>query len=96
MGSIRALRPGGRLLVVGTTSGPHFDLDIRYIFAKQMAILGSTMGSRSDYATVIQMLFDGRLRAVIGAQLPLSEGRQAQELLAGGTVYGKIVLGVDS
>lgn len=92
MGSIRALRPGGRMLVVGSTSGPRFELDIRYLFVKQIGILGSTMGSRDDYAAAMGQLFDGKLRAVIGAELPLSEGRKAHELLAAGNVYGKIVL----
>jgi NADPH:quinone reductase-like Zn-dependent oxidoreductase len=95
MGSIRALRPGGRMLVVGSTSGPKFELDIRYIFAKQINILGSTMGNRDDYARVMNLLFDGKLKAVIGAEFPLVEARQAQEMLAAGEVFGKIVLTVD-
>jgi NADPH:quinone reductase-like Zn-dependent oxidoreductase len=95
MGSIRALRPGGRMLVVGSTSGPKFALDIRYIFAKQISILGSTMGNRDDYARVMNLLFDGELQAVIGAEFPLVEARQAQEMLATGEVFGKIVLSVD-
>jgi NADPH:quinone reductase-like Zn-dependent oxidoreductase len=95
MGSIRALRPGGRLLVVGSTSGPQFELDIRYVFAKQIGILGSTMGSRDDYDRVMNLLFNGRLKAVIGAEFPLAEARQAQESLAAGDVFGKIVLSVD-
>ncbi len=92
MGSIRALRPGGRMLVVGSTSGPKFELDIRYIFVKQISILGSTMGNRDDYATVMELLFDGKLKAIIGAEMPLAEGRRAQEILAAGDLYGKIVL----
>jgi NADPH:quinone reductase-like Zn-dependent oxidoreductase len=95
MGSIRALRAGGRLLVVGSTSGPKVELDIRYIFAKQISILGSTMGSRDDYHRVMSLLFEGRLQAVIGAELPLEQARQAQEMLAAGDVFGKIVLNVD-
>jgi NADPH:quinone reductase-like Zn-dependent oxidoreductase len=95
MGSIRALRPGGRMLVVGSTSGPKFELDIRYVFAKQISVLGSTMGNRDDYARVMSLLFDGKLQAVIGAEFPLAEARQAQELLAAGDVFGKIVLLVD-
>jgi len=91
-GSIRALRKGGRMLVVGNTTGPKFELDIRYIFVKQISILGSTMGARDDYAAVMGQLFDGRLQAVIGQEMPLADGRQAQELLEAGTVYGKIVL----
>jgi NADPH:quinone reductase-like Zn-dependent oxidoreductase len=92
MGSIRALRPGGRMLVVGNTSGPKFELDIRYVFAKQISILGSTMGSRDDYRSVMKQLFEGKLRASIGAEMPLADGRRAQEMLAEGQICGKIVL----
>ncbi len=92
MGSIRALRPGGRMLVVGNTSGPKFELDIRYLFVKQISILGSTMGTRDDYAAVMGLLFDRKLKAVIGAELPLADGRRAHEMLAAGEVCGKIVL----
>jgi NADPH:quinone reductase-like Zn-dependent oxidoreductase len=95
MGSIRALRPGGRMLVVGSTSGPKFELDIRYVFAKQISILGSTMGNRDDYDRVMRLLFDGKLQAVIGVAFPLAEAREAQEMLAAGDVFGKIVLSVD-
>ena len=94
LGSIRALRKGGRLLVVGSTSGPQFDLDIRYIFTKQISIIGSTMGARADYAAVMDLLFQGRLQAVIGREMPLAEARQAHKELAAGAVLGKIVLNV--
>ncbi len=92
MGSIRALRRGGRMLVVGNTSGPKFELDIRYLFVKQISILGSTMGSRDDYAAVMKLLFQGKLKAVIGGEFPLAKGRRAQEALAAGEIPGKIVL----
>lgn len=92
MRSIRALRRGGRMLVVGSTSGPQVDLDVRYIFAKQIGILGSTMGSRADFDAAMRELFRGRLRAVIDDELPLSEARAAQERLAAGQVFGKVVL----
>ena len=42
-GSIRSVRKGGRILIVGNTSGFEFELDIRYIFSKQISLIGSTM-----------------------------------------------------
>jgi NADPH:quinone reductase-like Zn-dependent oxidoreductase len=90
--SIRALRKGGRMLVVGNTSGPHVGLDVRYIFAKQIAILGSTMGSRADFQAAMGQLFAGRLKAVIDVELQLARARLAHEMLADGQVFGKIVL----
>jgi NADPH:quinone reductase-like Zn-dependent oxidoreductase len=91
-GSIRALRKGGRMLVVGNTSGPKFDLDIRYIFAKHLNIIGSTMGSRSDFATVMGLVFAGKLRSIVDTVMPLSQARAAHERLASQEHFGKIVL----
>ncbi len=91
-GSIRSLRKGGRLLVVGNTSGPKFELDIRYIFHKHLSIIGSTMGPRSDFNTVMGLVFEGRLRAPVDSVMPLAEARAAHERLAADAQFGKIVL----
>ncbi|MBN2470460.1 MAG: zinc-binding dehydrogenase [Anaerolineae bacterium] len=91
-GSIRALRKGGRLLIVGATSGPQFDLDIRYLFARQISLIGSTMAPHQDFVQAMQLVFAGRLQAVIGRVLPLEKVAEAQRALEAGTVFGKIVL----
>ncbi len=90
--SIRALRKGGRMLVVGNTSGPKFELDIRYIFGKHLNIIGSSMGSRSDFATVMGLVFAGKLRPIVDMIMPLSEARAAHERMASHEHFGKIVL----
>ncbi|RMG89892.1 MAG: alcohol dehydrogenase [Chloroflexi bacterium] len=90
--SIRSARIGGRILVVGNTSGPHVDLDMRYIFAKHLSIIGSTMGPHQDYVRVMSLLFEGKLKAVIGAVFPLQEARKAQEVLENFQTFGKVVL----
>ncbi len=92
--SIRSCRIGGRLLVVGNTSGPFVELDLRQIFARQIAIIGSTMGPHQDFVRVMNLVFEGRLQPVIGAVLPLEQAAQAQALLANFEVFGKIVLKV--
>ncbi len=91
-GSIRALRKGGRLLIVGATSGPHLNLDIRYLFARQISLIGSTMAPHSDFVRAMQRVFAGDLRAVIGRKLPLEEVAAGQRALERGEVFGKIVL----
>lgn len=91
-GSIRAVRKGGRILIVGNTSGPQFDLDLRYIFSKQISLIGSTMAPHSDYITVMNLIFAGKIKPVIGARLPLEEIREAHQMLERGDVFGKIVL----
>lgn len=92
--SIRSCRIGGRLLVVGNTSGPFVELDLRQIFARQIAIIGSTMGPHQDFVRVMNLVFEGRLQPVIGAVLPLEQAAQAQAMLANFEVFGKIVLKV--
>ncbi len=90
--SIRAARIGGRILIVGNTSGPQFELDIRYIFGKHLSLIGSTMGPHQDYVTVMRLIFEGRLAPVIDRVLPLDEARAAQQRLEAGDVFGKVVL----
>ncbi len=89
--SIRALRRGGRLLIVGTTSGPQVDLDLRYIFSKQISLIGSTMAPHQDFEQVMTLIFAGRLKPVIGAELPLADVPEGHRLLERGAVFGKVV-----
>ena len=90
--SIRSVRRGGRILIVGNTSGYNVELDTRYIFSKQISLIGSTMGTTKDFHEVMRLVFAGKLKPVIGATLPLAEIREAHSLLEEGVVFGKVVL----
>ncbi len=90
--SLRALKRGGRLLTVGNTSGPKFEIDNRLIFGKQLRIIGSTMGTSIDYEEVMALVFNGRLRPIIDTIYPLSAGPVALQRLQDGLVRGKLVL----
>jgi NADPH:quinone reductase-like Zn-dependent oxidoreductase len=90
--SIRAARIGGRILIVGNTSGPKTELDIRYIFGRHLSLIGSTMGPHQDYVTVMNLVFAGRLQPIIDSVLPLDQAREAQRRLEGGDIFGKVVL----
>jgi NADPH:quinone reductase-like Zn-dependent oxidoreductase len=92
MASMQALARGGRIVIVGNTSGPQTEIDIRYIFGKQISLIGSTMGSHQDFRDVIAMLWAGKLKPVVDRVMPLSEGRQAYEIMQKGEQLGKIVL----
>jgi NADPH:quinone reductase-like Zn-dependent oxidoreductase len=92
--SLRAARKGGRILTVGNTGGPKFEIDNRYVFGKHLSILGSTMGTQDDYATVMELIFEGKLKPVIDRQYPLKEAAAAQERLAAGQQMGKITLAI--
>jgi NADPH:quinone reductase-like Zn-dependent oxidoreductase len=93
--SMRALRKGGRLLTVGNTGGPKFEIDNRYIFGKHLSILGSTMGTRADFAEAMELVFSRKLSPVIDKVFPLVEARDAQERLETGGQMGKILLQMD-
>jgi len=92
--SLRALAKGGRMVVPGATSGPKAELDVRRVFARQITIYGSTMGSRSDWDQVVTMAGQGKLRPVIDRSFPLEAAGEAQERLARGEQFGKIVLDI--
>jgi NADPH:quinone reductase-like Zn-dependent oxidoreductase len=92
--SLRAARKGGRILTVGNSGGAEFALDNRLIFGKHLSILGSTMGTRSEFATVMGLLFQGRLRPVLDRAFPLAEAAAAFARMEAGEQRGKITLTV--
>jgi NADPH:quinone reductase-like Zn-dependent oxidoreductase len=90
--SMQALARGGRIVIVGNTSGPKTEIDIRFIFGKQISLIGSTMGTHQDFKDVLALLWGGKLKPVIDRQMPLSEGKKAYEMMEKGQQMGKIVL----
>ena len=90
--SMKVAARGGRIVIIGNTSGPITELDIRYIFGKQISLIGSTMGPHRDFREVTALLWTGRLRPVIDRVMPLSAGREAYALIESGDHFGKIVL----
>ena len=90
--SMRAVARGGRIVIVGNTSGPQVEIDVRFIFGKQISLIGSTMGTHQDLRDVMDLVWAGKLKAVVDRAMPLSEGRAAFELLERGEQFGKIVL----
>ena len=90
--SLKAAARGGRIVTVGNTSGPMVNYDNRYLFSKQLSLLGSTMGSRRDFEEVLRFLETGELRPVIDVELPMSRGVEAFQRLERGEQFGKIVL----
>lgn len=90
--SFRAARKGGRILTVGNTAGAKVEIDNRFIFGKHLSLIGSTMGTHSDFAAVMRLVFAGALKPVVDRVYPLSQAPQAQERLEAGEQMGKIVL----
>jgi NADPH:quinone reductase-like Zn-dependent oxidoreductase len=92
--SIRSVRIGGRILIVGNTSGPLFELDIRYLFSKHISLIGSTMGPHVDYVKVMNLIFDGKLKPVIAHHVSLQDAAQGHRLLEEGDLFGKVVIDI--
>ena len=90
--SLRCLRKGGRLLTVGNTGGPKFEIDNRFVFGKHLSIIGSTMGTLRDFETVMALVCNGKLKAALDRSFPLADARSAQERLEKGEQLGKITL----
>ncbi len=90
--SIRALRPGGTIVISGTTSGPKLDdAELTRIFFLQLRVIGSTMGTRTELARLVTMLDATGARPVIDRTLPMQDAPGGFEAMAGGDVFGKIV-----
>ncbi|RJQ61770.1 MAG: alcohol dehydrogenase [Desulfobacteraceae bacterium] len=90
--SMAAVSRGGRIVIVGNTTGPQTEIDLRFIFGKQISLIGSTMGSHQDFRDVTALLWSGRLKPVIDCTLPLREGIEAYRRMEQGEHFGKIVL----
>jgi hypothetical protein len=73
--SLRAARKGGRVLTVGNTGGPRFEFDNRYMFGKHLSLIGSTMSTRAEFATVMGLVFAGKLKPVLDDQFALADIR---------------------
>jgi len=90
--SLRSLRPGGRIVISGATSGPNPDqTELNRIFFLQLEVIGSTMGTRSELASLVDLLDVSGVRPVIDRVLPMTEAREGFAAMAGGDVFGKVV-----
>lgn len=94
MQSLRTLRKGGRLLTVGNSGGPRFEIDNRYLFAKHLSIIGSTMSTLSDFKEVMDLVVAGHLKPILDKTYPLEEAAAAQERLWKNENFGKITLDI--
>jgi NADPH:quinone reductase-like Zn-dependent oxidoreductase len=90
--SIKATRSGGRIVTCGATAGFKPEIDLRHVFFRQIAILGSTMGSKGDMLAVLEHVAAGRLRPVVHQVLPLAEAAQGHRILEERRAFGKVVL----
>jgi NADPH:quinone reductase-like Zn-dependent oxidoreductase len=90
--SIRSLRPGGSVVISGTTSGPKLDdAMLTNIFFLQLKVIGSTMGTRGELAALTQLLDASGARPLIDRTLPMEQAAEGFAAMAEGDLFGKIV-----
>jgi zinc-binding alcohol dehydrogenase/oxidoreductase len=91
--SVRALRPGGRLVVLGANAAQTAEMDIRSFYFGQFDLLGTTMGSSKDFAGLLEMFDQYSVRApVIDREFPMDRAAEAHEYLVRARAFGKCVL----
>lgn len=90
--SMRSLRPGGRIVICGATSGANPPADLNRLFFLQLEVVGSTMGTRAEFEGLVKFLGETGVRPHIQQVFPLGEARSAYELMVDGNVQGKLVL----
>lgn len=94
--SVRALKPGGKLVISGATTGDAPPAELTRIFFLQLSVIGSTMGTRDELERLIRLCVDRGVRPAISATLPLAEAREGFEAMLRGETSGKIVFVSDS
>ncbi len=90
--SLRALRPGGRVVVVGATSGPNPPADLARVFYRQLEVVGSTMGTRTELERLVAMLDATGVRPLIDDEVAMGDAREAFTRMVDGELFGKLVL----
>jgi NADPH:quinone reductase-like Zn-dependent oxidoreductase len=90
--SLQSLAKGGRLVTCGATSGPKFEGDLRFIFARHLSVLGSYMGGKRELAELIPLFDRGGLQPVVDKVFPLEEAAAAHRRMENRELFGKIVL----
>jgi NADPH:quinone reductase-like Zn-dependent oxidoreductase len=90
--SLKSLRPGGTLVCCGATSGPNPPADLNRVFFLQLSVVGSTMGTRDELSALLKLLAESGVRPLIHDVRPLSDARASFAQLAGGDVFGKLVV----
>ena len=90
--SVKSLKSGGTLVTCGATTGSNAAIDLRHLFARQLSLLGSYMGTMGELHEVLRHVFAGRLKPVVDRTFPLSEARAAHEYMEKSQMFGKIIM----
>ncbi|WP_129113845.1 zinc-binding dehydrogenase [Halegenticoccus tardaugens] len=89
---VETLRPGGRLVTAGAVAGPVTEIDLRTVYLKQVHIVGSTMGTRSEFQDLVRYIEDGDIEPLLAETYPLPEIHEAQRHFCRNDYAGNIVV----
>jgi NADPH:quinone reductase-like Zn-dependent oxidoreductase len=92
--SLASLAPSGRLVTCGATTGYDAKIDLRFLFSRQLSLLGSYMGTKSELHSVMRLVSTGRLKPIVDRIFPLAEAAAAHTYLESSAQFGKVVLSV--
>jgi NADPH:quinone reductase-like Zn-dependent oxidoreductase len=92
--SLASLAPSGRLVTCGATTGYDAKIDLRFLFSRQLSLLGSYMGTKSELHSVMRLVATGRLKPIVDRIFPLAEAAAAHMYLESSFQFGKVVLSV--
>ena len=90
--SLKCLKTAGTLVTCGATTGSAVGIDLRHLFARQLRVLGSYMGTMGELHEVLRHVFAGRLKPVVDRSFALSEIRSAHQYLEGSQMFGKVMV----
>ena len=89
---LSVVRHMGRYVTAGAIAGPMVRLDLRTLYLKQLELIGSTMGTHEEFASLVEHIASGRIKSLLARTYPLSEVRQAQRDFMNKNFFGKLVL----
>jgi len=90
--SLKSLKPAGTIVTCGATTGPEASMDLRFVYSRQLSLLGSYMGTMGELYEVLGHVFAGRLKPVVDRTFPLEHIREAHEHMEKSQMFGKIIL----
>jgi NADPH:quinone reductase-like Zn-dependent oxidoreductase len=90
--SLKSLARGGRLVTCGATTGADARVNLQHLFARQLSVIGSYMGTKADLLRAAALFFDGRFRPVVDCTFPLADASEAHRYLEASSQFGKIVV----
>jgi NADPH:quinone reductase-like Zn-dependent oxidoreductase len=90
--SVKSMKPAGTLVTCGATTGADVGIDLRFFYSRQLAVLGSYMGTMGELHEVLRHVFSGKLKPVVDSTFPLKDTRAAHQRMEKSEMFGKIVL----